>query len=570
MNTEFTASLFDELDSLYPDSDAREGVKEYEIAGANGMYVGAHIMVSNLTPGIPVTVEVEGPHTAFRLSQLISVPVEVNTGAKQRSAYLHDDVNDSVIRKAPFFVYDVLKPMYNILMPTGVSCALAFKTVIEYTRKIETDKWVIRVGHAGKTETLTLHVTRYPVTVERAGKNDHRVVNWISYSNIVKYHHVEMDSPEYFSILDKYLQMAVYMRQNIMPLSVGMFIRMKNGVIEVNEKRFDKYIEAGRKAGFELFQGMAFCGRIEGQADNDQFYQSLPHDTIQSPEEIRKAFRKAAFDKFDNGARARVNLTGTDIETEEGQRILRAEMRALYALLKKKGLTDAWEQCLLDEPNDALAKVYSIMSKIAREEMPDIPIMEPVLPTHALTGMLDIWCPTNETYENDREYYDERVKAGDKLYVYTCLTPGGRYLNRMLDMQRLRQTYLGWAPAKYENVTGFLHWGYNQFLTGDDPFDRSARMFSESVLQFHPKRDLFLPAGDFSVVYPGYNMPLLTTRAEAQRIGLEDLVLLSRIDKGVRDEIVSGVFRGYADYETDISKYRQARKRLLEEAAKDI
>ncbi len=566
MNTEFTAALFDELDSLYPDSDASAGAKEYEVAGANGMYVGVHIMISGLTPGMPVAVEVEGPHTAYRLYELKYVPVEVNTGARQRSAYLHDDVNDSVIRKAPFYVYDVLKPMYNLLMPAGVSCAVAFKTVVEYTRAIERDEWKIRVTHMGKTETLSLGVVRYPAKVDKANADTHRVVNWISYANICRYHSVEMDSPAYFRMLDKYLRMAVFMRQNIMPLPLGFFIRMKDGVMELNEKRFDKYIEAGRSAGIQLFQGMALAGRSEGQGDNDQFYQSLPHDTFTSPDEVRKAFRKVAFDKFDNGCRARINITGEDIETEEGQDTLRSEMRLLNEYLEKRGLKGCWEQCILDEPNDALAKVYSIMSRIAREELPGVSIMEPVLPTHALTGMIDVWCPTNETYENDREYYDARVEAGDKLYVYTCLTPGGKYLNRMLDMQRLRQTYLGWAPAKYTNVTGFLHWGYNQFLTNDDPYDRSARMFSEGVMEFHPKRDLFLPAGDFSVVYPGYNEPLLTTRAEAQRMGLEDLFLLEKIDQAVKDEIVSSVFRGYADYETDIAKYREARVKLLKAA----
>jgi len=173
-----------------------------------------------------------------------------------------------------------------------------------------------------------------------------------------------------------------------------------------------------------------------------------------------------------------------------------------------------------------------------------------------------------ETYENDREYYDERVAAGDKLYVYTCLTPGGKYLNRMLDMQRLRSVYLGWAPAKYENITGFLHWGYNQYLDGQDPYDRSACMFSEGVVQFHPKRDLFLPAGDFCVVYPGFNTVYRTTRGEAQRLGLEDLCLLETLGREKRLSITEKVFRGYTDYETDIEKYREVKELLLKEACK--
>ncbi|MBE5790626.1 MAG: DUF4091 domain-containing protein [Clostridiales bacterium] len=568
MITEFTASLFDELESLYPDSDASQGKKEIIVSGANGMTVGAHIMLNGLTPGLPIAVEVKGPHTSFKLFELIPVPVEVGTGARQRSAYLHDDVNESVIRKAPFYVYDALKPIYNLLMPTGVTAAIAFKTLIEYIREYREDTWTITISHAGKVQTLKITVHAYPASVEKAGKTTHKYVNWVSYANIAKYHHVEMDSPAYFKLLDKYLKMAVYLRQNLININVDMFIKYENGEAIVDEARFDKYIAAFKKAGFECFHGTGLCGRMEGQGDNDEFYNSLDHDKIESPEEVRKAFRKVAFDKFDNGTRAAESFTGKDMQTEEGQTVLRACARALYKYLVSRGLEKDWEQCLLDEPNDALADVYKIISKIAHEEMPGILMMEPVLPTHALTGYIDIWCPTIETYENDRAYYDERVQNGDSLYVYTCLTPGGKYLNRMLDMQRLRQTYLGWAPAKYENISGFLHWGYNQFLDDQDPYDRSACMFSEGIMQFHPKLDLFLPAGDFSIVYPGFNTVYHTTRAEAQRIGLEDLCLLEKIDPEKKKEIVDKVFKGYTEYELDVDKYRAAREALLREASK--
>ena len=568
MITEYTASLFDELESLFPDSDASKGKSEITVSGANGTTVGAHIMLGGLTPGLPVALEVSGPHTSFKLFELIPVPVEVNTGARQRSAYLHDDVNESVIRKAPFYVYDALKPIYNLLMPSGVTAAVAFKTLIEYVRAYREDEWTIRISHAGKTKTLKILVHAYPVTVEKPGKHTHKYVNWVNYRNIAKYHYVETDSPAYFKLLDRYLRMAVYLRQNLINVSLDMFIKYENGTAVVDEARFDKYIAAFRKAGFECFHGTAFCGRMDGQGDNDAFYNSLDHDKIVSPDQIRKAFRKVAFDKFDYGTRASESFTGKDVRTQEGQTVLRACARALYKYLLSRGLEKDWEQCLLDEPNDALADSYKIISKIAHEEMPGIRMMEPVLPTHALTGDIDIWCPTIETYELDREYYDARVKGGDSLYVYTCLTPGGKYLNRMLDMQRLRQTYLGWAPAKYENISGFLHWGYNQFLDDQDPYDRSACMFSEGVMQFHPKLDLFLPAGDFSIVYPGYNTVYHTTRAEAQRIGLEDLCLLEKLDSETKKEIVDSVFKGYTEYELDIEKYRAAREKLLKEASK--
>lgn len=563
MELQFTARLFDELEALYPDSNAAGGAAHYRVAGANGTTAGVHILMTGLTPGVPVSIEVEGPHTAFRLSELLPVPVEVNTGAKQRSAYLHDDVNETVLRKAPFYIYEVLKPIYNVLMPTGVSAAAAFKTLIEYVREYTEEEWKLTVSHAGQTQTLSLTVAKYPAVVPKAGRDTHRYVNWISYANIARMHHVEMDSDAYFTLLNRYLRAAVYSRQNIMNLSPGMFFSLKKGVVKLDEKRLDRYIEAGKRAGIAYFNGMAFCGRADGQADNDEFYNSLPHDTFTSPDQVAAAFRKVAFDKFDNGVDVRVSLGGALVTSPEGQRILSLQARLLYAYLKKKGLTDCWQQCVMDEPNDALAPQYRIASEIVHKEMPGIPTLEPVLPTHALDGAVDIWCPTNETYENDREYYDVRVAAGDRLYVYTCLTPGGRYMNRMLDMQRLRQTYLGWVPAIYPNVSGYLHWGFNQYPPFIDPYGRSACMFSEQEMEFHPKRALFLPAGDYCVIYPGYEGPCLSTRSEAQRIGLEDLCLLEKLPSQKRANLARRLVRGYADYDLDIAKYRAVKEELL-------
>ena len=227
MELQFTARLFDELEALYPDSNAVDGAAHYRVAGANGTTAGVHILMTGLTPGVPVSIEVEGPHTAFRLSELLPVPVEVNTGAKQRSAYLHDDVNETVLRKAPFYIYEVLKPIYNALMPTGVSAAAAFKTLIEYVREYTEEEWKLTVSHAGQTQTLSLTVAKYPAVVPKAGRDTHRYVNWISYANIARMHHVEMDSDAYFTLLNRYLRAAVYSRQNIMNLSPGMFFSLK-------------------------------------------------------------------------------------------------------------------------------------------------------------------------------------------------------------------------------------------------------------------------------------------------------------------------------------------------------
>ena len=61
MENYFEASLFDELEPLYPDTDPKKGKNLHMIAAASNTYAGVHIMLSGLTPGKFVTFEVISP-----------------------------------------------------------------------------------------------------------------------------------------------------------------------------------------------------------------------------------------------------------------------------------------------------------------------------------------------------------------------------------------------------------------------------------------------------------------------------------------------------------------------------
>ena len=126
--------------------------------------------------------------------------------------------------------------------------------------------------------------------------------------------------------------------------------------------------------------------------------------------------------------------------------------------------------------------------------------------------------------------------------------------------------WLGWAPALYSSIEGFLHWGANHTL-GHDPQKRQAAMFTEQVMEYHPKYANFLPAGDPAIFYPGHETPLSSVRSEAHRIGYEDLCLLQALAKKDAEKaanLVKRVFRGYADFEKSVEAYRRVKRDLLE------
>ena len=135
-----------------------------------------------------------------------------------------------------------------------------------------------------------------------------------------------------------------------------------------------------------------------------------------------------------------------------------------------------------------------------------------------------------------------------------------------MDMERLRCVYLGWAPAKYEDIEGFLHWGGSYLCV--NPYDTSIG-FNEDFCDYNAIPQNILPVGDHIIFYPaiGNNSVYSSTRAESQRIGLEDLVLIEMLKKTNRVkalEIVDELFTNYSCYEKDITKYRRVKKELLE------
>ncbi len=563
----FNAALFDELMPLYPDTNAAEGADSYRVAGCNGTFVGVHIMLNGLTLGIPVSVEIQGPHRSYKTFQLRALPVEVNTGAKQRTEYLKNDVNENVIRRAPFMIYDVLEPFYKIFQPQFTTAALAVKIPVEYCRKQRTQSFHIAVTHGGISKNLNLFIDEYPAVVPKAGKDTFQYVNWFNLGHIAEAFHCEKWSPRFLTVLEKYMRAAAFSRQNVYNIELyEVFDLDENGRPKLNEEHLDILTNLALRSGMAYLQGGAFAGRHCPTSDNDAFYQSLDHENIQNPDEIGEAFKFAAFDEFDHVTEAKVTISGALLSTAQGEEDLRSMAAQLYAYLKKHQLCDIWTQCCLDEPNEALEPVYRKINRIVRAEMPDIELLEPTLVGHPLEDTMDIWCPTVAEYEDDIDFYTSRIKKGEKVWVYTCLTPGANYCNRLLDMERLRQVWLGWSPMRYPDISGYLHWG-GTFYQKEGVYNRQTAFFAENVLEFHPKYAMFLPAGDGCIFFPGHNFPLICTRSEAHRIGLEDLCLLTQLQQTNPEKVqtmLDKVFRSFCDFEKDVTVYREIRKELLE------
>lgn len=544
----FEAALFDELEPLYPDTDPRTGAVTYKTAVASETYAGVHIMLSGLTPGKYVTFEAVPPlrmtetvkddgirverydrDHRWKLFELLPLPVEVNTGAVSRTEWMSQDVNENVIRRAPFMVYDVLRPCGMVIPARGAVMALAFRCKADADKR-ELKKWEFIVSHDGISHRLTFETEVFPVVVPEAGPDDHKYVNWFGCRGIASYHNAPLFSDEWYFMFEKYLRLGKYGRQNMALLPAELYFELREEGIVLNEKKLDRLIEILDKVGIYWIEGGHLAGRRDGEWEAVQAELSLTHSLIPG----------------------------------RGEQELENLCRQLYGYLKKKKLTKRWIQSFMDEPLDCLADAYAAGIRTVKNAMPRIPVADATIARETIAGTVDYWCPTVNKYEKYRDFFDKRHDMGDHILVYTCLDPAGNFCNRFLDQERLRQVWLGWAPALYHNIEGYLHWG-GMFMNRLDFYRLSAPL--PDITDYDTSRCTCLPAGDSAVMFPGFHEVYSSTRLESHRIGLEDLVLLRQAaarDSDWTEKLVNQVFRGYDDYEKDVSVYRKVRQKLLE------
>jgi hypothetical protein len=335
-------------------------------------------------------------------------------------------------------------------------------------------------------------------------------------------------------MLRQYADMMARGRQNMFWVKWSDFFSAEHGEWTLDQDRLQRYVALFTDAGLYWIEGAPIGRRPGGDWSSPTLELKL----------------------------GSVPMTG-----ERGGAILASQCQQIRAAIEANGWHDRWVQHIADEPTDVNAANYCAAAALVRQHLPGIPILEATM-SQSVVGCVDAWCPQVQAWQADRAFFDARRAAGEQVWVYTCLRPGGPWLNRLLDQERLRPVYFGWGAAKF-GWDGYLHWGLNHWKA--DPFLQS--VVDHPAM---PDTDNRLPAGDTHVLYPGADGPWSGLRFEAHRIGLEDRALLRQLaaaNESAAEAIIDRVFREADDYETDVASYRFARRQLmqsLEERAMQI
>jgi hypothetical protein len=193
---------------------------------------------------------------------------------------------------------------------------------------------------------------------------------------------------------------------------------------------------------------------------------------------------------------------------------------ALKAHLDAMGWTNHFSMSALDEPNttqqaDAANWFYTNYEKYFPSPLTN------EAHNNAYTGdasHLTTQTPGEAVYDNNVALYQNyRITAKD-LWLYTCISPQGKYMNRFTSNYLDETRLLPWLNWKIGG-DGYLHWGYNYW---HDVFTAP-----------YPAADTFNDAqtGDHWLVYPDKTTYDVydSLRSEAQTAGLQDYELLRQL-----------------------------------------
>ncbi len=341
------------------------------------------------------------------------------------------------------------------------------------------------------------------------------------------------DSEEFYGLLGRYARNMAEHRHNvalISALGLAEFSAAADGQLKIDFSRFDRWVRVFKEAGV--------IGRIEGGHIGGR-KAGWESEFVVSTWSVQEG----------KAVRASVDPASPEAETFYG-----LFFPALVAHLREQGWLACYLQHLADEPIAGNIESYRAMARLLRKYAPELKVVE-ACHTKDLIGAIDVWVPQLNYLHADYAHYQERQKAGEEVWFYTCVYPQGEYANRFLEQPLIKTRLLHWINFRY-GATGYLHWGYNQW-TSDDPFTHTTRPHGGPP---------YLPAGDAWIVYPGENGPLDSIRFEAMRDGIADYELLcqrAEKDRPAAQELAARLVLDFDRYNTDIQAFRAARRALL-------
>ncbi|MBQ2989664.1 MAG: leucine-rich repeat protein [Clostridia bacterium] len=514
---------------LFPDTELGELPSSLRVACARNGKPGIQLLFECAEE--TASVRLIAPQFETEIYQMIDVPVEYNTGDGEEQGgamvILPDACPDYAIRRAPFRVYDCLRPADGASIPAKDGHVSAY---ICFSPKAGTPagehKLYLELLSGGMTHLCEITCQVYPAVFD---EDLFKTTNWFSIAEMEKRHGVVRGTPEFSEVVRAYARSMRRVHQKVFLLWMHE---------DLSERRTQKpwhfdfedmkpVIEIFFEEGFDTFEtGGIICRGYRADGSPDMYTADF----------------KCSADP------------SVSVDSDEGYALLCCEMKAFADFLRRNGWQDRVLFHIMDEPDvhyrakadlQSRRRQFFLAANIVRRYLPGVRIIEAVKTT-LFRGGVDIMVPITDSYQQHKQTFDAAIAAGEEVWTYVCCAPEGKWLNRFLDQPLINGRLLFWGCA-LNRLSGYLHWGWNQFSGVPDPFTAtSARNWTGIGTSF--------PCGDAFIVYPGESGPWLSMRLEAERMGAQEAAMLHALrlrDPSAHDALIGRVFRAFDDYDND-------------------
>ncbi len=391
-------------------------------------------------------------------------------------------------------------------------------------------------------QNLPVQLKVYPYTMP--DERHLNVTEWFSTGYFQEFHGIkEKYSDEWFDMLKIYAENMVVHRQNIfqVPFSTIEITQFENGSLDFDFSRFDQiagiFFSTGKMDYLETSELVQFDG--EGWASTQLKLRDFNVKKGESGEEV----------------------------VLPGEEVVPVLLPAFENHLRRKGWLEKTLLHVKDEPSLHNALAWREMSAYLHSLAPDLRRIDAIETAYLLDeDMIEVPVPKLDAFRSWYDSFKAWSDDGNELWIYTVGIYQGAWLpNKTIDMPLIESRILHWLNYKYD-ATGYLHWGWNMWHTGD------------------PFNDVGMHVGDGWHVYPKKDGLMNSLRWEQMRNGIQDYeyfwLLENRlsnlkdslgsrfewIDPSRRGKEIAGrIVLNIRDHTQDPSALYNAKKQVIEE-----
>ena len=154
------------LDAVYPDENSLKFHKTYIANTPKNTTYNINIVIYSKSKSKIKFNYVSNSFNEIIFSQVLDVPVEQNTGLDSRTERFKGNINPYVIRRAPFKIFEIIKPINSNIIESSSNFSLV-NIKIPIDKKTKTDKHKIDfiVSVDGKKFNLKLKINVHDVMI---------------------------------------------------------------------------------------------------------------------------------------------------------------------------------------------------------------------------------------------------------------------------------------------------------------------------------------------------------------------------------------------------------------------